>query len=361
MYFEIADENADMLADDSYDAFVLVPLFVAMYHKQDLHICGTVSKRFYKNLTWYIQKILCDFWSKLSPVKLTVDGFTPPKPKGKLIGTSVSCGVDCLSTIYDRFICEDELDYKINSLFLFNHEVRSHFKDSSGNIVYDHLCSTAEKAAAEFGLPVYFLNANLYLFTYPIAKVGKLSMSYIALYSSILSLSNAIFRYYVSSGRSYEEVKNFPTHKDFEGFCESYFIPLIRTERIELTVDGGQYRRIDKVKKIADWDIARKYLNVCTSFKSRDGSNCGICSKCLRTLLPLEILGKLDNFSGVFDIEKYKTISDKYKLRCLKNYGKEPFETENVDFAKENNFPMPALNKPATAVKKKPVAVVKKK
>ena len=354
-----------MLADDTYDAFVLVPLFVAMYHKQDLHICGNISKKLYQNIKWYIPKILCDFSPALSPVNFTVDGFNPPKPKGTLIGASISCGVDCLSTIYDHFVNETDPDYRINALFLFSHEPRSHLKDSLGGNVYLNLRRRTEKAAEELACPVYSLNTNLSKFTYPIMKaLGNISMSYIAMYSSILSLSNAIFRYYVSSGRSYEEVKNFPTHKDFEGFCESYFISLIQTEWIELKVDGCQYRRVDKVRRIADWDIAKKYLNVCVSWKPehRDASNCGHCPKCLRTLLPLEILGKLDDYSKLFNMEQYKKISYKYKLRCLQNYGKEPFETENVDFARENNFPMPTLPKPVvkkSAVKKSVVPVAK--
>lgn len=81
-------------------------------------------------------------------------------------------------------------------------------------------------------------------------------------------------------------------------------------------------------------------MNVCISRKS-DASNCGVCKKCLRTLLPLEILGKLDKFSRVFNIEQYRKNSFNYKVRCLQNYGEDPFETENVDFAREHNFPMP--------------------
>ena len=35
-------------------------------------------------------------------------------------------------------------------------------------------------------------------------------------------------------------------------------------------------------------------------------TNCSVCPKCARTLLTLDILGKLDDFSGVFDIPKYR-------------------------------------------------------
>ncbi len=364
LYFEIADENADMLADDSYDAFVLVPLFVAMYHKQDLHICGNISRKLYQNIKWYIPRIFCDFSKALTLINLTVDGFTSTKPKGTLTGASLSCGVDSFSTIYDHFIREDDPNYRINALFHFNHEMRTHKKILDNQDFFDKSFEGNRLAADSMNLPMYSLETNLYAFNTKMKDLrGKyFSIAHLSLSSCVLSLSNAICRYYMPATFDYQQAKVFNkfAHKDIAEFSESYLIPLIQTENLELIPDGCQYRRTDKVKNIVNWEISQKYLHPCNTYTS-NGLNCSVCPKCLRTLLPLEILGKLDNFSGVFDIEKYKTISDKYKLRCLKNYGKEPFETESVDFAKENNFPMPALNKPATAVKKKPVAVVKKK
>lgn len=48
MWFSVKNENADMLTDETYDAFFLVPLYLAMYFHQDLHIHGKVSKCLYK-------------------------------------------------------------------------------------------------------------------------------------------------------------------------------------------------------------------------------------------------------------------------------------------------------------------------
>lgn len=342
LYFEVDKAHGDMLADDTYDAFVLVPLYLAMYHKQDLHIRGNISKKFYQNIKWYVQKIWCDYWDKFSPVKFTVDGFTSAKRRGNLIGASISCGVDSLSTVYDHFVRESDPDYRINALFYFDCGILVHH--GLDDMLLQQLAITRNEpginAAKDLGLPCYYLKSNVKYFRKN-EEITK--FNHIAVYSCILSLSNAIFRYYVPSGASYEEMKIFRDafhNGDMSEFCESYFIPLVRTERIELIVDGCQYRRIDKLKNIADWDIAQKYLNVCWRY-TPDGSNCGVCPKCLRTQLSLEILGKLNKFSRVFNIEQYKRNSFGHKIKTLQNYGKEPFATENVDFARENNFPMP--------------------
>ena len=157
-------------------------------------------------------------------------------------------------------------------------------------------------------------------------------------------MQNIIRRYYYSSACSYQSIKKFgrkPRHYDLAIFCDSYLLPLIQTERTELIIDGCQYRRVDKVKNISDWDIAQKYLNVCLIQKGADSTNCGKCSKCLRTLLTLEILGKLENFSNIFDVEAYKKDADNYKVHSLMHLDEEIFLKENVDLANEMNFPMP--------------------
>lgn len=75
VWFATRTENREMLNEDNYDAFLLVPLYLAMYHKQDLHICGKVSKRLYKNIMTYIQTILCEFSDHLSRINVIVDGY----------------------------------------------------------------------------------------------------------------------------------------------------------------------------------------------------------------------------------------------------------------------------------------------
>lgn len=340
LYFEVDKAHGDMLADDTYDAFVLVPLYLAMYHKQDLHIRGNISKKLYQNIKWYIPRILCDFSDDLAPVKFTVDGFTSPKRKGNLIGTGISCGVDSLSTIYDRFVKETDPDCKINALFFFNCGANGVFTEDFTTGLAQICCQRSMALARELGLPLCPVDTNLHNFR---LKEAHETWIFLATYSCVLALQNVVRRYYISSGYSYAEIKgngiNYNKY-DFAGYCESFFVPLIQTERIELVVDGCQYRRVDKLKKIADWDIARKYLNVCSKF-TEDASNCGVCTKCLRTLLALEILGKINAFADIFDIEHYRQESFNYKALCALNVDADAFAKELVDLAAEYNFPMP--------------------
>ena len=84
----------------------------------------------------------------------------------------------------------------------------------------------------------------------------------------------------------------------------------------------------------------QKYLNVCVPATDK-GHNCSCCNKCMWTLIPLDAMGKLDKFKGVFDIDVYKKNAFKQKCRFLAHYGKDSMETSITRYAKEHVMKLP--------------------
>ena len=340
MWFAVKDENAHMLASDVYDAFLLVPLYMGMYYKEDIHIHGCVSKKLYKNVMNYLQRILCDFSDDLTRINVTVDGFAEAEGEPSIIGTGISCGVDSMTTIYDRYINESDPDYRINGLFLFNSGTHGDFGDKADDL-YRARYEMNKSAAQELGLPVYLVNTNLHAFTHKIATDPQ--AGYLALWTCVLALQRAVKKYYISSAYSYSQILKYGWQRrniDFSEFAESYAVPLVRTEKLELVSDGCQYERSMKTEHIADWDIARRYLNVCVP----QAHNCSKCIKCLRTLIVLESLGKLEEFSGVFDIDTYRhgRVSFWNKVNIVLMNGKEGFMSDNYEFARAHGVKLPS-------------------
>ena len=256
-----------------------------------------------------------------------------------MIGTGISCGVDSLSTLYDHFIKEDDEDYKINALFLFNCGTHGDYENPNTFDLYEKRYELNKRAADEMNLPVYQIDSNLHSFTH---KIGENKVGYFAIWSCILAFEKAIKKYYVSSSDEYEEIKTYSKYKkdvDMSGFCESYLVPLIRTENIELIIDGCQYRRTQKTENIADWEIANKYLNVCVN--SKDGTNCSKCSKCMRTLIPLDAMGKIDKFSGVFNISIYRKHLLHNKCYFMANTKKSGFAKDISSYCVAHDYAMP--------------------
>lgn len=205
--------------------------------------------------------------------------------------------------------------------------------------LYEKRYELNKRAADEMNLPVYQVNSNLHAFTH---KIGEQRVGYFSIWSCVLALEKGIKKYYASSTNEYEEIKAFSKYmKDFDmaEFCESYLIPLIRTENLELIVDGCQYRRTEKTENISGWEVANKYLNVC--IHSEDGTNCSRCSKCMRTLIPLDAMGKLDKFSRVFDFEVYRKHVHYNKCFFKANERKIGFAKDIIDYCSSHGYAMP--------------------
>ena len=338
-----------MLASDVYDAFLLVPLYLGMYFKEDLYIHGCVSKRLYKNVMNYLQRILCDFSEGLSRINVHVDGFKAADGKPEIIGTGLSCGVDSLSTLYDRYVNEDDPDYRISALFFFNTGWQGDYYNEGTKKLCIARYNMNKPAADELGLPFYLVDSNFHAFMFRFRTGGHLaSMGYFANYSCVFGLQRAVKMYYTSSCLSYYQILEAGEkyrNRDICEFSESFLVPLIKTEQLEIVIDGCQYERSIKTERISNWNIARKYLMPCSLWSSStdDAHNCSICWKCLRTLIAIEAMGKLEEFSRVFDIDAYRKHSFAYKCDIVLNRNtRDVHKLDNYNFALKHGLKMPS-------------------
>jgi len=77
--------------------------------------------------------------------------------------------------------------------------------------------------------------------------------------------------------------------------------PLFSSSAVEIRVGDPHVARLEKVRRLADWEPARSIVQPCWQRSDRltDGRlNCGRCEKCVRTMLALLSLGKLRDCSA---------------------------------------------------------------
>lgn len=343
MWFSVKAENADFFSTKVYDPFVLVSYYIAMHFGQDLKICGKVSKLLYKNITNYVQRIFLDFSDETKPITFTVDGYDEAEKDGNRTGAGISCGVDSFSTLYDRYVKETDPEYRVNSLFLFNCGTHGDYEDEDSHRLFAARYEQNRKAAEDLGLPIYTVESNLHAFTHVVGPDQKIG--FLAIWACVLSVQRTLSKYYVASGFSYHQILASQSHSknfDMDEFCGSYLVPLIQTEGLRLIYDGAQRRRSEKTQNIADWEIAQKHLNVCVSEKVA-AENCSCCSKCFRTLIALEALGKLEKFSTVFDLKKYKNTRFHNLCHAIVSRKEDPFDADNIAFAREHHVKLPPI------------------
>lgn len=104
-----------------------------------------------------------------------------------------------------------------------------------------------------------------------------------ALASAALSLERRFRTVYIAGSGSYRDLHPWGTHWVTD--------PLFSTWRTAFVFDAGAYLRTDKIEYLADCEIALRNLRVC--FETRSEKNCGVCGKCQRTMIALEICGAL--------------------------------------------------------------------
>ena len=342
MWVAVEEENADMLAGNVYDPFVLLPAYLGMHYKQDVHIDGNISPRLYHNMQHYLMNIYDRYSDRTHPIQFTVNGFDTVEQVGSLISTGISCGVDSLTTIYDNFINESDPNFKINSLFFFNCGTHGDFGDEASIRKFRDRAALNKTAADELGLPMYLVNSNYHAFH---LKIGRqVEAGDLAIYSCALSLQRYIKRHYLSSCYSYDEIARYSKvsrNYNIAEYCESFMLHLISTENFELVSDGCQYERPGKTERISEWGFAQRHLNVCISSKTDGAHNCCCCRKCARTLLALEAMGKLEQFKEVFDLEVWRKNSFRWKCWFRVNYGKDGMGTTLIDYAREHGMRLP--------------------
>jgi hypothetical protein len=94
-------------------------------------------------------------------------------------------------------------------------------------------------------------------------------------------------RFVISSSYHYSQDFPWGSHWDTD--------PLLSSEGLDVVHWDASVKRPDKVRAIVDEPLVKRHLRVC--WTSRAGEyNCSKCEKCIRTMLNIEALGKLDEY-----------------------------------------------------------------
>ena len=344
LWFSVPSKYEDWLTDDVYDAFLVAVLYPAMYYKEDIEITGDVSKRVYYNIVSNVTAIVKMYDNSFRVPKITVSGYANAKKGDVLhVGTGFSGGVDSFSTLYDHYFTTDDPDYKIDTLFFFHIGQYGDVKLPETWERAKNRFSITENFAKEVNMNTCFMSTNLFDFYLPKWEFDAGVLCRIA---SVLVFQRVLKRYYICNDYSYGEMIDLGEvyrsgHMDLADMSNPYIMPLLSPEGLEIVCDGMQYTRGDKIEKIADDPLVAKFLNVCIGKSTTKAVNCGICYKCLHTMLTFDIIGKLNNLEKVFDLSYYAKVADEIKCQQVMLYGKEPYATSNVDLAKKYGYPMP--------------------
>jgi len=299
LFFEVSKTYKRYLLSERCDAFVILFLHFAVVHGYNITSSVPMSSDLYYNIKDGLLPIMVKNGG--NDISISAEVADPPKA-GKAVGTGLSCGVDSLSAIR-AYIDHPDEDKKlthlcINDVGAFNSIYSNAGIDNVKRSSYER----AREAANMIGLPLIESSSNV---NEEFNQNHHLTHTYSSMFA-VYCLSKLWKTYhYASAGVDHvskmdmnEWYKKEPA--EYEPILFRYF----STRRLLINSADALSTRLDKIRSIADYDVAHKYLYSCTS----SSTNCGVCDKCIRNLTSLDYLGKLDQFSEVYDLERYRNL-----------------------------------------------------
>ena len=305
MWFKVPKEYGKYLVTETCDAFLVAIIYYAMLTGSDITCNAPVSTKLYYGLTQHLIPLLCRDRRIIAIRAKDLDSNNYSIANKN--GTGMSCGVDSFYTLY-RYTREDiPSDYKLNALTYLNmgaifHPNREENTDYEIKEFYeitdrmsDEKFANALKVGQEAGMPVIYISSNLDI------DFCRGGYAYNPIYRNaacILSLEKYFGKYY-SSSAGWPTVFEPTLFEDDERYA-TLLLSSISTDSVQFIL-SDEVTRYDKTTSLVDFDLAKRYLDVCFCF-----NNCGCCSKCYRTLITLDLLDSVDEFSECFDVEEYK-------------------------------------------------------
>ncbi|NEO34139.1 MAG: hypothetical protein F6K36_27785 [Symploca sp. SIO3C6] len=283
LYFEYPQRFADFVIE-SADAFVPALLLPAMERGENLEIQPPISEKLWLNLR-LIQDIIYQ-WHPETFKKVQVFAEKPSKYEphsSNKVGAFFSLGVDSFYTLHKHVnSISPNLPHISHLIHMKGIEFPlSYYRDNQEQEVINRIKDVAE----EIGIDVIFGETNIR--THFPLKWG-LHYHGAGLASVALSLSGGLKSVLIPSTDSYKTIFHWGSSPLLDHWWS--------TETTNIFHDGSEVERVEKTAKFLDKDpLARKYLRVCLKNYGSE-TNCGKCTKCVRTMLPLYVSGKLNLF-----------------------------------------------------------------
>lgn len=327
LWFEVDAEHRALLTDRA-DHVALAMLMPAMRAGRPLHVGGVMTDVLLHQMNHELQELIRCLSPAFHHVAVTTDEAAPSRKAAAGVATGLSNGVDSLSVVSDYALRGDAPE-SLRITHLLNNNVGSHGRD--GRELWHRRAEGPRRLAAQLDLPLVLVDSNVD------AHYPRIGFSYSA------TLRNAAVAHLLGGGVGrllYASSNNFADVRVRAGGeisrIDTLILPLLSTSAVTLSSAGSGVTRVEKILALADRPEMR-YLDVCIAEDPQGPVNCSRCTKCARTMLTLEIAGRLDEFCPEpFLLEPYLARRDDYLVDLLT--VESGLAGEVIDFAAERGW-----------------------
>lgn len=350
IWFSTPERYGKYFCPEVADAFVVMLLLPAVQSKQDIFVDAPMSERLYYHISTSVLAVFkMMFGSKEDrEIKIICQGLAHHDFQGSEVGCSCSLGVDSLSAIFGGLNESCPPDYRITMLANYNIGAYSDVFDKAHESYMKELVNVRE-FAEEIKLPLLTVESNMGV----LFEDSNFNQSVVTrLLCTVLSMQKLFGKYSIASCTSYEY---FSFDSRIMEHCVQLLAPLLSTESTEIFVADGAKNRAEKIALIADNPLTKKYLNVCwreflvnkygdKRLLQSETLNCSRCDKCQRTMMALELLGKLDEYDKLFDLKQWEKEKTRYIQKIILFRKNDAFMDELWQLMRSRNYKIPIIS-----------------
>ncbi|NLV31785.1 MAG: hypothetical protein GXY47_11610 [Acidobacteria bacterium] len=301
LFFEVEERLARHFRPGRADCFVAALLPESAMHGIDIVSRVPVGERLLFQLNTFLCPVLATVYGART-IKITAPLAAENTAAAGAVGTGITCGVDSLYTVA-RYSHTSFPRHDLTHLCLFN--VGSHHIGADDpEELEEFRTDLARRFCTEYGYEFLSVESNVHEFAPRYARYYSVLNA-----AAALSLPGLFTRYYSSSGYA---LAGFSLSAVDLAHFETFILDALSTGTLGFYSTGSERSRLEKVRTLVDYAPSHRYLNVCNTRRR----NCGVCVKCLRTLYALDILGALDRYGEVFDLDRYRRRHSRHLAEC---------------------------------------------
>ncbi|MEY2450912.1 MAG: hypothetical protein QOD92_486 [Acidimicrobiaceae bacterium] len=266
------DESHRAAIVDRADPFVLSTLILAMHEGRDLHVFGApASTSLLRNLEEF-QRIW-HAWFGLPIVDLVVEGEREAaRPDGAVV--AFSGGVDSAFSAYSRTRGAARRGPDLRAALML-HGMDIPRADREG---FDGARRRSERMLRSLGLDLITVRTN----AWELLPNADMHSSALGVAAALQLLGGGFGAGLLPSTATYSQLVLPLDSTPMSDW-------LLGSASFEIIHDGAAYNRLEKVRRLSEWDEALDNLRVCLEDPGHD-RNCGQCRKCLLTYLAFQVL-----------------------------------------------------------------------
>lgn len=288
LWFGVEEKRESALTAERADPFLMALAPFAMRNGEDIICRSPVSRRLLYEIRHYLIPVLAGGRNVSIEAEPASDVL-----HGTAVTTGFSGGVDSMYTLLRH---GKDSEYPVTHLAVFNSGV---YEGEKYRDTFYRSVKSAEAFAEETGYELIFVDSNIrevlperFLDVYSFRNMGF-----------ALALQGLVSVYLLSSGHFVEDFK-MDLHNTAS--YDLFTIQCCSTESLSFFLSGMEVKRSEKIRALCDFGPSHKWMSPCVHMQRAGAKNCSHCKKCIRDMGTLYALGRLEEYSEIFDVDDFK-------------------------------------------------------